>query len=104
VVQAAERLYEHLWGEELKVIVEHISDNEGTTWKYVPEKHLASLQMRMLGYGEGGGLLVRPEYDVAIHEFHHDTVLHRRCGGVVVTGQPGIGTLSLLADYRMIAS
>jgi hypothetical protein len=26
----------------------------------------------MLGYCEGGGLLVHPEYDVAIHEFCHD--------------------------------
>ena len=56
----------------------------------------------MLGYREGG-LLIRPEYDVAIHDSHHDTAINRRCGGVVVTGRQGISTLSLF-DCRMIAS
>ncbi|KAI9454998.1 hypothetical protein BJY52DRAFT_1417649 [Lactarius psammicola] len=46
-----------------------------------------------LEYPEPHGLLVRPEYDVALgmlNEDHH-TAQKCNCGGVVVNGQPGIG-------------
>ncbi|KAH9005366.1 hypothetical protein EDB84DRAFT_1447657, partial [Lactarius hengduanensis] len=42
-VQAAEQLYKTLWGKDLKVILEEISGDDGTTWKYVPETHIDSL-------------------------------------------------------------
>ncbi|KAI9461300.1 hypothetical protein BJY52DRAFT_1117251 [Lactarius psammicola] len=46
-----------------------------------------------LDYPEQYGLLVRPEYDVALGMLNedHNTAQKRSCGGVVVTGQPGIG-------------
>ncbi|KAH9003512.1 hypothetical protein EDB86DRAFT_3241318 [Lactarius hatsudake] len=90
-MQAAERLYDKLWGTDLSVILEEISD-KGNTWKYVPKKHIDSLNMADLGYPEGHGLLVRQEYEVAWGDFDFDTARCKDQGGVVVTGQPGIGT------------
>ncbi len=96
-MRAAETLYNKLWGKDLNVILEEISDN-GTIWKYVPERHIRSLGMKVLGYPERCGLLVRPEYDVAFGMLNedHKTAMEENCGGVVVTGQPGIGRLSSL--------
>ncbi|KAH8982884.1 hypothetical protein EDB92DRAFT_1952030 [Lactarius akahatsu] len=48
-MRAAERLYDKLWGKDLSVILEEISDN-GNTWKYVPKKHMDSLELMKLGY------------------------------------------------------
>ena len=62
-MQAAEKLHEKIWGNDLKVILEEILDHEGNTWKYVPKKHIDSLEMNQLGYSEKG-LLVRAEYNV----------------------------------------
>ncbi|KAH8995601.1 hypothetical protein EDB92DRAFT_2084426 [Lactarius akahatsu] len=94
-VQAAEQLYKTLWGEELKVILKEISDDNGTTWKYVPETRIGSL--RMLGYTVPC-LLLRPEYDITFNTFNEDhrTAKRRECGGVVATGQPGIGKTCFL--------
>ncbi|KAH8985960.1 hypothetical protein EDB86DRAFT_3246244 [Lactarius hatsudake] len=93
-VQAAEQLYKTLWGEELKVILKEISDDNGTTWKYVPETHIGSL--RMLGYTVPC-LLLRPEYDITFNTFNEDhrTAKQCECSGVVATGQPGIDPDSL---------
>ncbi|KAH9072364.1 hypothetical protein EDB83DRAFT_2289207 [Lactarius deliciosus] len=95
-VRVAERLYETLWGEDLNVILEEISGVDGTTWKYVPKTHIGSLQK--LGYTESCGLLLRPEYDIAFRTIceDHKTAKARQCGGVVVTGQPGIGKTCFL--------
>ncbi|KAH9026490.1 hypothetical protein EDB85DRAFT_1979187 [Lactarius pseudohatsudake] len=95
-VQAAEQLYKTLWGKDLKVILEEISGDDGTTWKYVPETHIDSLVL--LGYTEPSGLLVRPEFDIALRMLNedHGTAKKRKCGGVVVTGQPGIGKTCFL--------
>ncbi|KAH9164837.1 hypothetical protein EDB89DRAFT_385511 [Lactarius sanguifluus] len=94
-MRAAERLYNKLWGKDLSVIVEEISDN-GNTWKYVPKKHMDSLEMTKLGYPDEHGLLVRPEYDVAWDDFDYDTARKKGQRGVVVTGQPGIGKTCFL--------
>ncbi|KAH9074287.1 hypothetical protein EDB83DRAFT_2657196 [Lactarius deliciosus] len=90
MMQAAERLYDKLWGTDLSAILEEISD-KGNTWKYVPKKHIDSLNMVDLGYPEEHGLLVRQEYEVAWEDFDYDTARSKGQNGVVVTGQPGIG-------------
>lgn len=86
---AAEGLYEQLWGKDLNIILREISV-EGTTWKYVPKENIDHLQMRKLGYREES-LLIRPEYETALAMFGYESAKDRNCGGVVVTGQPGIG-------------
>ncbi|KAI9464952.1 hypothetical protein BJY52DRAFT_1144826, partial [Lactarius psammicola] len=92
VMQAAETLFVKLWGKDLNVILEEIPHN-GTTWKYVPKTYIDSLGMMALGYSEPHGLLVRSEYDVVLSMLNedHNTAQERNCGGVVITGQPGIG-------------
>ncbi|KAH9000063.1 hypothetical protein EDB92DRAFT_1789962, partial [Lactarius akahatsu] len=52
--------------------------------------------MSELGYNETRGLLVRPEYDVAFDVLEEDHRTVEECGGVVVTGQPGIGKTCFL--------
>ncbi|KAI9441166.1 hypothetical protein BJY52DRAFT_502957 [Lactarius psammicola] len=110
--RAAETLYDKLWGEDLNVILKEMSDN-GTTWKYVSETDIDSLGMLKLGYPEPCGLLVRPEYDVALGMLDEDckNTKVRKCGGAVVIGQPGIGKscflyyllLHLLSAMRPVA-
>ncbi|KAH9039031.1 hypothetical protein EDB84DRAFT_1397173 [Lactarius hengduanensis] len=94
-MRVAERLYDKLWGKDLSVIVEEISDN-GNTWKYVPKKHMDSLEITTLGYPDEHGLLVRPEYEVARRDFDYDTARQKGRRGIVVTGQPGIGKTCFL--------
>ncbi|KAH9026744.1 hypothetical protein EDB85DRAFT_161710 [Lactarius pseudohatsudake] len=94
-MRAAERLYDILWRKDLSVILEEISDS-GNTWKYVPKKHIDSLNMAVLGYPDEHGLLVRQEYDVAWRDFDYDTARSKGQNGVIVTGQPGIGKTCFL--------
>ncbi|KAH9074282.1 hypothetical protein EDB83DRAFT_2549740 [Lactarius deliciosus] len=94
-MRAAERLYDKLWGKDLSLILEEISDN-GNTWKYVPKKHMDSLEMTAFGYPDKYGLLVRPEYEVAWGDFDYDTARKKDRRGVIVTGQPGIGKTCFL--------
>ncbi|KAI9433100.1 hypothetical protein BJY52DRAFT_842799 [Lactarius psammicola] len=103
-MQAAETLYDKLWGEDLNVILKEMSDN-GTTWKYVSETDIDFQGMLMLRYREPRGLLVRPEYDVALGMLDEDfkTAKDWNRGGVVVTGQPGIGK-SCFLYYLLLRS
>jgi hypothetical protein len=94
-MQAAENLHEKNWGKDLSVILEEIYDHEEIPWKYVPKKHIDSLEMAQLGYYEKG-LLVRAEYTAAFDELCPKAEKNGICRGVVVIGQPGIGILSLL--------
>jgi len=95
VMQVAERLKNTLWGKSLDVILEKISV-EGDDWEYVPEKWIEDMDMAELGYTEKQGLLVRPEYKVALESdaFNYEISTKGGCGGISVTGQPGIGMLS----------
>ncbi|KAH9074291.1 hypothetical protein EDB83DRAFT_1952114 [Lactarius deliciosus] len=54
--------------------------------------------MKELGCPEGRGLLFRPEYDIALESLdeHQDSAEEGRCGGIVVTGQLGIGKTCFL--------
>jgi hypothetical protein len=95
-VQAAEKLMETLWGKDLKVILaEALIEN--STWKYVPEHWMKHLGISALGY-RGQGLLIRPEYDIALgmEMFNREKSIQKHYRGIVVTGQPGIGVLSSL--------
>jgi hypothetical protein len=94
-MRTAEGLYEKLWGGGLSLILKEVSV-EGTTWKYVPQENVDLLNMEDLGCVEERGLLFRQEYDAALAKFDYNGAMERYCGGVVVTGQPGIGGLSLL--------
>ena len=91
-MQAAEKLKITLWGKGLDIISEELSI-EGSTWKYVPKEWIHSLEMQELGYDEGDGLLIRKEYEAAyaMDTFKSDNAMKIGCGGIVVTGQPGIG-------------
>jgi hypothetical protein len=89
-VLAAEELYEKLWGKDLNIILREVSVG-GTTWKYVPKETIDHLNMRRLDYLEECGLLIWQEYDLALATFDYEGAMNCNCGGVVVTGQPGIG-------------
>lgn len=84
-----ERLHQVMWGRDLEVLLE-MADCGGL--KYIPEIQVNELGLQVLGYSEKV-LLVRQEY---ISAFDHLTSmsLNDRSGGVIVTGQPGIGTNS----------
>lgn len=88
VMQAAETLKERLWGQELTVL--EILDHEGKTWQYMSKSYLDSLKMDLLGY-PADGLLIRQEYKAAFDELTVKAAQPNKGGGVVVTGQPGIG-------------
>ncbi|KAH9001604.1 hypothetical protein EDB92DRAFT_1827712 [Lactarius akahatsu] len=90
-MRAAEKLHEKLWRVDYNVILEEISDGQGTTWKYVQERFIESSGMLALGFPERGGLLVRGEYQATWESFNNDIAKAHKCGGVVVAGQPGIG-------------
>jgi hypothetical protein len=62
----------------------------------VPKKWIEDLEMARFGYTEKQGLLVRPEYKVALKSetFNYEISAKGGCGGIAVTGQPGIGMLS----------
>ncbi|KAH9048284.1 hypothetical protein EDB84DRAFT_299074 [Lactarius hengduanensis] len=90
-MRAAEKLHEKLWGVDYNVILEEMSDGQGTTRKYVPERFIESSGMWAFGFPERSGLLVRVEYEAAWESFNNDIAKAHKCGGVVVTGQPGIG-------------
>lgn len=92
-IQTAKELRDALWGKEFKDILENVFVKE-TTWQYVPEKWIKSLQMSNLGHCEAG-LLIRPEYDAAyqMDVFNREKSMEKTHQGIVVTGHPGIGAL-----------
>jgi hypothetical protein len=96
-VRAAEKLKETLWGKEIEVILEKISVGNAT-YKYVPKAWIEFLDIGSLRYLEGSGLLVRPEYEVAVEKFRIDRqrAKAKNSGGVIVTGQPGIGVFLII--------
>ena len=91
-MRVAAKLKKTLWGKDFKSILEEISVN-GTTWKYVPKRWTDSMEIWELGYRERAGLLVRSEYDTAYKSktFNCEISMAQNHGGVVVSGQPGIG-------------
>lgn len=103
-MRAAESLHRSMWGNKINSKLEAITDpdDEGVRWKYMPKKYITSLQLKSLGYPESHAFLIRPEYETLLTSFSIATAIARQCGGVVVSGQPGIGAflLSLIIDAR----
>ncbi|KAH9038961.1 hypothetical protein EDB85DRAFT_1887706 [Lactarius pseudohatsudake] len=63
---------------------------EGPPGNTYQERFIESSGMWAFGFPERGGLLVRAEYEAAWESFNNDIAKAHKCGGVVVTGQPGI--------------
>lgn len=103
-MRAAENLYENLWGqlEDFKSNLKVLS-HEGVTWNYLSKEYLDPLQLRPLGY-RGGVLLFREEYSVAVESFGIEEAMALGYRGVIITGQPGIGivTVSLIVNVPLI--
>ena len=58
--------------------------------KYVSTERVKELQLRVMNY-LGDALLIREEYYHVLKELKVRASAQNRGGGVVVTGQPGIG-------------
>jgi hypothetical protein len=91
MLEAAQLVYNKFWGKNLNDILQPVP-NYGDL-KYFTEEQIVDLKLMRLLYGETV-LLVREEYDVC-----YNALKDSNSGGVVVTGQPGIGMhLSPTAD------
>ena len=101
-MRAAENLYEKLWGQDLKANL-GVVFHGGVTLNYLSKEYLDSLQLRPLGY-RGGVLLFRDEYSVAVKSFGIEGAMAGGYRGVIITGQPGIGivTVSLIINIPLI--
>ena len=91
--QVGERFYQAIWGRQLQEMLLDVPD--GGDLKYIPQTSVDELGLRDLGYNERC-LLVRHEF---ISALDHLTSMssNDRSGGVVVTGQPGIGMHCILS-------
>jgi hypothetical protein len=88
-LEAAHLVYYELWGKDLDKLLQPVPDSNN--FKYLTKKQIDSLGLRRLGYDEVV-LLVRDEYKLAYNDLcSYNKRLKGRRGGVVVTGQPGIG-------------
>jgi hypothetical protein len=94
-LEAAYLVYDQFWGKDFDQVLQPVP-NCGNS-KYLAKQQIDSLGVRRLRYPEDV-LLVREEYTVAYSALQlykkedASQLLHtKRSGGVVVTGQPGIG-------------
>ena len=95
-MEGAYRLYYDVWGVELDDLLASVPDNPNL--KYLPNAKILDY-LKPFRYPEDV-LLVRQEYKFAFDDFKKSIENHSsiKSGGVVVTGQPGLGThLSLTA-------
>lgn len=95
-MESAYRLYYDFWGVELDGLLEPVPEYHD--FKYLPKARIIDL-LKTFRYPEVA-LLVRKEYETAFDDFKEsfEKSSDIRGGGVVVTGQPGIGMhLSLTA-------
>ena len=84
-------VYDTLWKKPLDSILHDTpADDDGKVFKYVPAAALLKLQVRRMKYNEKV-LLIREEYVLAFDTLVSWWKCSERGGGVVVTGQPGIG-------------
>jgi hypothetical protein len=94
---AAQVLHKAMWRQDLDKKLQKVT--RGSDLKYLPPTEVNNLQLRELGcYADA--ILVRKEYLVTFKSLED----HRpNIGGVVVTGQPGIGTSFLQKDLGYFA-
>ena len=97
-MQAAENLYEKMWGQNLDQKLKVHSEVIGVRWKYLSKDYLDLLQLPTLGYLEDV-LLFRDEYSTAMASFNPEETRKGGSHGVVVTGQPGIGIVHAKTLY-----
>jgi hypothetical protein len=75
-----------MWGKDFKEMLLDVPNCEGM--KYLPAAQVDYLQIKHLGYPEQV-LLIRTEYILSMNKFTSKSLCEG--GGVVITGQPGIG-------------
>ena len=85
--QVGERLHQMIWGRDLGEMLLDVP--KCGDLRYMPETQVNELGLRHLGYNEKV-LLVRHEYLSAFDNLTSIS-LNDGSGGVIVTGQPGIG-------------
>jgi hypothetical protein len=90
ISEAAHLVYHKIWLEDgLNQLLQPVP---GRNLKYLSNEHIDSLQLERLSYNEPV-LLIREEYGLACEYLQSQEGLEQRVrkGGMVVTGQPGIG-------------
>jgi hypothetical protein len=90
--KAANNLHRAMWRTDLEKRLVEVDECEDL--KYLPPTEVRNLQLKALGCN-ANAILIREEYVLTLKELEK----HRPNigGGIVLTGQPGIGT-SLLQD------
>jgi hypothetical protein len=88
-----------MWGKDLEKMLLDVPDCEGL--KYLPKAQLDHLQIGFLGYPEQV-LLIREEYIFAMNHLTSKSLCEG--GGMVVTGQPGIGMESFPVMITLLTS
>ena len=84
-------MYAAFWKKSLDSILDDApADDGGKVLKYVPAAALQKLQLGHMKYNEEV-LLIREEFVPAFDTLESWWKCSQRGGGVVVTGQPGIG-------------
>jgi hypothetical protein len=89
-LEAAYLVYYKFWWENgLNKLLQPVP---GRNLKYLPKEHIHSLQLPKLLYSEPV-LLIREEYELAFTYLQSQEGEEQRIrsGGMVITGQPGIG-------------
>jgi hypothetical protein len=90
--EAAKNLYLAMWGSNLEERLLNVAGCAGL--KYLPPTEVKTLQLRALGC-DVNAILFREEYPFTLKRLQDR---RPNLGGVVVTGQPGIGTSLLQKD------
>jgi hypothetical protein len=88
VLEAAHLVYYKFWGKNLDEILQPVPDCGN--FKHLTNEQILSLRLNRLNYDEDV-LLVRGEYEVTYRDLWSYNEGAPARGGVVVTGQPGIG-------------
>ena len=99
VLEAAQLVYDTFWGTNLDTLLQPVPDYSDL--KHLSKQRLLFLRLGILKY-HAEVLLVCEEYKTVYKHLvsYKDTMRETGSGGVVVTGQPGIGVhLSLIAIF-----
>jgi hypothetical protein len=88
-IKAAHTLYRKVWGKKSDDIFEAVPGRGD--YRYLTTQKIVELGLEALSY-KAKILLVREEFEIAYKELKDYNKPPNESGGVVVTGQPGIGT------------
>lgn len=106
--KAAHTLYHQVWGHKSDDIFEAVPGRGD--YRYLTTQKIVDLGLKALSY-KAKFLLVRKEFEIAHKELEGFNAPPNESGGVVVTGQPGIGKtcflyyllLQLLCEKKTVA-